>query len=113
MKESCWQCYKLYFPTDESNKFKDGNKTFCTEHCYKKYQALYSSKCQLEGCEKTFLKSAGAYVHGKWFCSDEHAESDPETKQIIDMLAQGIDFYNEEGDSMPENELGGALIPPK
>lgn len=45
-------------------------------------------------CGKTFLKSDGLNLHGKWFCGDACAESDPETKGIIDMLAKGPPAYD-------------------
>lgn len=77
---------------------RDGSKTFCSPLCHKKYLALHSEKCQLESCDKRFLKSIGAYVHGKWFCCDDHADNDPQTKEVTEMLAKGIDFYNEQGD---------------
>jgi len=40
----------------------------------------------LEGCNETFLKSKGAYVHGKWFCTDDHAEEDPQTKELLALM---------------------------
>ena len=43
----------------------------------------------------TFLKAKGEYVHGKWFCTEEHANKDPQTKQMIDLLAKGIEFDND------------------
>jgi hypothetical protein len=43
----------------------------------------------------TFLKAKGEYVHGKWFCCEEHAYKDPQTKQMIDLLAKGIEFDND------------------
>ena len=46
--------------------------------------------CMLDGCDKMFLKAIGAYVHGKWFCCDDHAESDPVTKKMIDLIAKGL-----------------------
>ena len=46
--------------------------------------------CMLDGCDKMFLKAVGAYVHGKWFCCDDHAESDPVTKKMIDLIAKGL-----------------------
>lgn len=33
-----------------------------------------------------FLKAGRPYIAGKWFCSDECAETDPETKKIIEMM---------------------------
>ena len=39
-------------------------------------------------CGKTFLKANGLNLHGKWFCADECAEKDPETKKMIEMLAK-------------------------
>ena len=32
------------------------------------------------------MKKEGSYVHGKWFCSDEHAEADPTTMSMIKMM---------------------------
>ncbi len=85
-KESCWHCYKLFEPTAETNQWKDGAKSYCSSFCFRKYQAMNSMSCSLEGCNKTFLKSKGVYVHGKWFCCDEHAEKDPQTKELIAMM---------------------------
>jgi ubiquitin C-terminal hydrolase len=45
-------------------------------------------------CGKTFLKSNGLNCHGKWFCNDDCAEKDPDTKKIIDMLAKGPPTYD-------------------
>lgn len=36
-KESCWNCYKLYIPTDETNRLKNAEKCFCSDFCNKKY----------------------------------------------------------------------------
>ena len=86
-KLSCWNCYKLYFKNEESDRFVAGNKTFCTERCFNVYKKAHSMTCQLEGCDKSFLKAQGEYIHLKWFCNDECAEKDPETKSIIDQIA--------------------------
>ena len=53
-----------------------------------------------------FLKSAGEYIHGKWFCNDDCAEKDPQTMDMIKMLAKGIDFDNKkrELEIIKENE---------
>ena len=40
------------------------------------------------GCSKSFLKMDGHFVHGKWFCTNDHAQNDPEVKKIIEMLAK-------------------------
>lgn len=86
-KLSCWNCYKLYFKNEESDKYYiDTRKTFCTEACFNKYHKAHSETCSLKGCGKVFLKANKPYIAGKWFCCDEHAEQDPETKKIIDMM---------------------------
>ena len=73
---------------------KDGKKCYCSDFCKKKYNIQNSFTCQNKECGKTGLKSAGLNLHGKWFCSDECAEKDPETKGIIDMLAKGPINYD-------------------
>lgn len=84
---SCWNCYKLYFVGEQNEKLKiDDKKTFCTELCYNKYHKANSETCRLRGCGKVFLKAGKPYIAGKWFCCDEHAEKDPETKKIIDLM---------------------------
>jgi len=47
---------------------------------------MHQQRCQLKGCEKSFLKSLGAYIHGRWFCCDEHADQDPETKNLNELI---------------------------
>ena len=44
-KESCWNCYKLYLPTDVTNRLKDGSKCYCSEFCHKKYTIQNSKTC--------------------------------------------------------------------
>mmetsp|Transcript_1345 Transcript_1345/g.1749 ORF Transcript_1345/g.1749 Transcript_1345/m.1749 type:complete len:93 (-) Transcript_1345:250-528(-) len=44
-KESCWNCYKLFEPTEETNKMKDGAKCYCGSFCFKKYSAMHSQTC--------------------------------------------------------------------
>ena len=66
------------------------SKSFCSDFCEKKYGINHSMTCMLDGCDKMFLKAVGAYVHGKWFCCDDHAESDPVTKKMIDLIAKGL-----------------------
>ena len=44
---------------------------------------------------ETFLKAQGEHVHGKWFCTEACANKDPQTKQMMDLLAKGIDFDND------------------
>lgn len=74
-KLSCWNCYKLYFRNEESDKYAiDSRKTFCTAACYDSYHKANSETCRLVGCGKVFLKANKPYVAGKWFCCDEHAE---------------------------------------
>ena len=40
------------------------------------------------GCQKTFIKTDGHFAHGKWFCSENHSQNDPEIKQIEEMQAK-------------------------
>eukprot|EP00355_Strombidium_rassoulzadegani_P003107 CAMPEP_0168611730 /NCGR_PEP_ID=MMETSP0449_2-20121227/2517_1 /TAXON_ID=1082188 /ORGANISM="Strombidium rassoulzadegani, Strain ras09" /LENGTH=75 /DNA_ID=CAMNT_0008652203 /DNA_START=1080 /DNA_END=1307 /DNA_ORIENTATION=- len=47
---------------------------------------MNSKQCHLEGCSKEFLKSAGAYIHGLWFCSDAHVDQDKKAQELIRML---------------------------
>ena len=47
---------------------------------------MHQQTCTLKSCEKTFLKSVGAYIHGRWFCSDNHADEDPTTKELSEMI---------------------------
>ena len=46
----------------------------------------HAQSCQLKDCNKKFLKSVGAYVHGTWFCCDEHADADPSTAEMGKMI---------------------------
>jgi hypothetical protein len=48
----------------------------------------------LEGCERKFLKVAGMFVHGKWFCGEECSNNDPETVQLNELYDKGIEFSN-------------------
>ncbi len=93
-KESCWNCYKL-FPEVEG--FKDGGDkghSFCSQGCYDKHVSKNSIKCELGGCPNNFLKVKGAFVHGKWFCSENCASKDPETQKIAELYKHGIEFEN-------------------
>ena len=56
-------------------------------------------KCQLDKCDKYFLKSAGSHVHGKWFCCDEHVEQDPATMEYLELRAKVL-VYNEKGEEI-------------
>lgn len=87
-KFSCWHCFKLYDLTVETSEFTFGEKGFCSENCYVKYQKANSLKCQFPGCAKCFLKTDGFFSHGKWFCSEDHSQNDPEIKQIEEMQAK-------------------------
>jgi hypothetical protein len=93
-KESCWNCYKLYIPNELTASLKEGKKCYCSDFCQKKYNIQNSFTCMNKLCGKSLLKSNGLNLHGKWFCKDECAESDPETKGIIDMLAKGPPTYD-------------------
>jgi len=76
---SCYNCYKLFYIKAEEVPLrgKPDPRQFCSDHCKKAYGLANSMKCQLADCGKRFLKTEGEYVHGKWFCNDEHAEADP------------------------------------
>lgn len=87
-KESCWQCYKLYSLTIETSAFKQGEKGFCSQICYDKFTAANTIKCQFVGCGKCFLKTDGHFAHGKWFCSENHCNNDPEIQKIEEMQAK-------------------------
>jgi hypothetical protein len=47
-------------------------------------------------CGKTFLKSKGLNLHGKWFCNDQCADNDPDTKKISEMLEKEVPFDSRE-----------------
>jgi hypothetical protein len=57
----------------------------------------------LKGCLIKFLKVKGAFIHGKWFCTEACGEQDPDTKEMKDLYLKGIDFENrEDGDDDDE-----------
>ena len=72
----------------ENSEFKQGEKGFCSSACFQKYSLANSHKCMFPGCTKTFLKEAGHFAHGKWFCEQSHQENDPEIKKIEEMQAK-------------------------
>lgn len=81
-KESCWQCYKLYSLDVETSEFKDGSKGFCSRKCNDKYTALNSKACQLASCNKLFIKEKGAFINGRWFCSETHGNQHPDAVRM-------------------------------
>ena len=60
------------------------------------YTSQNSRSCQLEGCSISFLKSAGLNIHGKWFCTVEHSELDPETIEMIELIKKHGDMSLEQ-----------------
>ena len=54
--------------------------------CHNKFIKQNTKACRLRGCGKNFLKTGRPCIAGKWFCCDEHAEQDPETKTIIALM---------------------------
>jgi len=53
------------------------------------------------------VKVAGLFVHGKWFCTEECSEKDPDTKSMKDLYENGIEFSNAvEGEEEEEEEDG-------
>lgn len=59
-------------------------------------------------CEKKFVKSVGAFIHGKWFCSEGCSDLDPETKQLKELYTKGLDFENkpiDEEDGVEDGEI--------
>ncbi len=43
------------------------------------------------------------FLHGKWFCSEECSDKDPETKQLKELYQKGIEFNN---DKIDEEDYG-------
>lgn len=43
--ESCWNCYKLYVPTEATSQMKNGDKNFCSDFCNKSYSLQNSKSC--------------------------------------------------------------------
>lgn len=67
-------------------------------------------RCSFKDCDIAFLKVNGAFVHGRWFCSDTCSDKDPEVQELKELYAKGIEFNNnkldedeESGDSLPED----------
>lgn len=52
----------------------------------------------MSGCSKRFIKIVGVFVHGKWFCSEQCSDLDPETQKLKELLEKGIDFENDVND---------------
>jgi hypothetical protein len=38
------------------------------------------------------------FVHGKWFCSEECGDKDPEAQQIRELYERGVDFENNDNE---------------
>ena len=55
-------------------------------------------KCELVSCDKRFVKTVGHFIHGKWFCSEQCGDQDPDTLKIKQLYENGIEFNNENGD---------------
>ena len=89
-KQSCYNCYKLFYVTENSdpNQGQKNIKTFCSPICQRKYQANHSLRCNFPDCKKTFLKENGFSAHARWFCSNECAQEDPQTKQLDKLIAE-------------------------
>jgi hypothetical protein len=51
------------------------------------------------------MKVSGAFVHGKWFCGEKCAESDPDTRQMKDLYENGIEFKNNEEEEGDDQEV--------
>lgn len=97
-KESCWNCFKIYQLTVDNSQFKTGSKVstfellnltfllliqgFCSEPCYFKYNQANTIRCRMATCQKPFLKQDGAFLHGRWFCNEIHAQQDPDIQRI-------------------------------
>ena len=39
----------------------------------------------MASCKKTFVKTEGAFLHGKWFCCEDHGKQDPSIQKIIEI----------------------------
>lgn len=49
-------------------------------------------------------------MHGKWFCSEDCSDKDPETKQLKDLYENGITFDNPpDNEEFDENEEDGEI----
>lgn len=51
------------------------------------------------------MKVVGAFVHGKWFCTEACSEKDPETQQLIDLYNKGTDYQNVVNEDMDEEDV--------
>ena len=49
------------------------------------------------------MKIKGTFIHGKWFCSENCSNQDPEVKELEEQLSKGIEFNNE-NDEIDEDE---------
>lgn len=64
------------------------SKMFCSIECERKYNAIYSKTCALESCKKEFLKENGVTAHTRWFCCEDHANIDPKTQKLDQMIKE-------------------------
>ena len=103
-KVSCFQCFKLYYLAEGEPVPAKDELTFCSDTCTQMFYLHNSKQCFLKGCSKTMLKKEAIHIHGKWFCSDEHAEADPETKKLLDMIAKGLPEMPDEEEFMIKDE---------
>ena len=39
-------------------------------------------------CQKTFIKTEGAFLHGKWYCCEQHGKEDPSIQKILEIQAK-------------------------
>jgi len=64
-------------------------------------------KCAFKECPNSFIKINGAFIHGRWFCSEVCSENDPEVTELKELYAKGIEFNNneesDEDDELPED----------
>jgi len=51
------------------------------------------------------VKAAGLFVHGKWFCTEECSDKDPETAQLKEFYEKGIEFENKEEEDEEDVEI--------
>ena len=79
VKESCWQCYKLFLKSSAVMCDKPA-KAFCSEACKEKFLAKNLQNCSM-GCGTRFIKSEGFMVKGRWYCSENCVDADPDIKE--------------------------------
>lgn len=88
----------------ETSEFKDGSKGFCSRKCNDKYKDLNSKVCQLPSCKKSFVKEKGAFINGKWFCSENHGNQHPDAVRMREINSR-IGMTEKEEEDAEDSEI--------